>query len=140
VIEEPDRLWELGVSVFERYNAPYTEEMKPFVEVMLHKRVVVKQKQITIPVMHEEVRIERVPVDATAARPSTEGTFVESTVAIPLHDEEVEIRKRAVVREEIRVTKQTFQEEKTATTEVRREEIDIEEPKASKGYLHPPAH
>jgi PPOX class probable F420-dependent enzyme len=42
VIEEPDRLWELGVSVFERYNAPYTEEMKPFVEVMLNKRVVVK--------------------------------------------------------------------------------------------------
>lgn len=42
IIEEPDRLWELGVSVFERYNAPYTEEMKPFVEVMLNKRVVVK--------------------------------------------------------------------------------------------------
>jgi uncharacterized protein (TIGR02271 family) len=107
-------------------------------EVRVHKRVVVKQKQITIPVMHEEVRIERVPVDATTARPSTEGTFVESTVAIPLHDEEVEIHKRAVVREEVRVTKQTFQEEKTATTEVRREEVDIEEPKASKGYLHPP--
>ena len=35
-------MWEAGVSVFERYNAPYTEEMKPFVEVMLHKRVVVK--------------------------------------------------------------------------------------------------
>ena len=42
IIEEPDRLWELGVSVFERYNAPYTEEMKPFVEAMLNKRVVVK--------------------------------------------------------------------------------------------------
>jgi PPOX class probable F420-dependent enzyme len=40
--EEPDRIWELGVSVFERYNAPYTEEMKPFVEAMLRKRVVVK--------------------------------------------------------------------------------------------------
>src|SRR3954466_8667980 len=35
--EEPDRIWELGVSVFERYNAPYTEEMKPFVEAMLRK-------------------------------------------------------------------------------------------------------
>jgi hypothetical protein len=35
-------MWELGVSVFERYQAPYTEEMKPFVEVMLNKRVVVK--------------------------------------------------------------------------------------------------
>jgi PPOX class probable F420-dependent enzyme len=42
IIEDPDRMWELGVSVFERYNAPYTEEMKPFVEVMLNKRVVVK--------------------------------------------------------------------------------------------------
>jgi len=30
------------VSVFSRYNAPYTEEMKPFVEIMLNKRVVVK--------------------------------------------------------------------------------------------------
>ena len=42
IIDDPDRMWELGVSVFERYNAPYTEEMKPFVEVMLNKRVVVK--------------------------------------------------------------------------------------------------
>ena len=42
VIDDPARLWELGVSVFERYNAPYTEEMRPFVEAMLHKRVVVK--------------------------------------------------------------------------------------------------
>ena len=42
IIDDPDRMWELGVSVFSRYNAPYTEEMKPFVEVMLNKRVVVK--------------------------------------------------------------------------------------------------
>ena len=42
VVEDPDRIWELGVSVFSRYNAPYTEEMKPYVEMMLNKRVVVK--------------------------------------------------------------------------------------------------
>lgn len=42
IVEDPDRIWELGVSVFSRYNAPYTEEMKPFVELMLNKRVVVK--------------------------------------------------------------------------------------------------
>jgi PPOX class probable F420-dependent enzyme len=34
--------WAAGVSVFERYNAPYTEEMKPFVEIMLNKRVIVR--------------------------------------------------------------------------------------------------
>jgi PPOX class probable F420-dependent enzyme len=42
IIDDAARMWELGVSVFERYNAPYTEELKPFVEAMLHKRVVVK--------------------------------------------------------------------------------------------------
>ncbi len=34
--------WAAGVSVFERYNAPYTEEMRPFVEIMLNKRVIVR--------------------------------------------------------------------------------------------------
>jgi hypothetical protein len=28
--------------VFERYYNPYTEELRPFVETMLHKRVVIK--------------------------------------------------------------------------------------------------
>jgi general stress protein 26 len=42
IVEDPDRMWELGVSVFERYNAPYTEELRPMVEAMLHKRVVIK--------------------------------------------------------------------------------------------------
>jgi PPOX class probable F420-dependent enzyme len=39
IIEDPDRLWTLGVSVFERYYAPYSEELRPFIETMLHKRV-----------------------------------------------------------------------------------------------------
>jgi PPOX class probable F420-dependent enzyme len=39
IIEDPDRLWTLGVSMFERYYAPYSEELKPFIETMLHKRV-----------------------------------------------------------------------------------------------------
>ena len=42
IIDDPGRMWELGVSVFERYNAPYSDELKPFVEAMLNKRVVVK--------------------------------------------------------------------------------------------------
>lgn len=42
IVEDPDRIFELGVSVFSRYFAPYTEEMKPAVDMMLNKRVVVK--------------------------------------------------------------------------------------------------
>lgn len=43
IIDDPERMFELGISVFERYQGgKYTEEMRPFVEVMLNKRVVVK--------------------------------------------------------------------------------------------------
>jgi len=42
IVDDPDALWKVGVSVFERYTGPYTEEMKPFVEVMLNKRVAVR--------------------------------------------------------------------------------------------------
>ena len=42
IVEEPERMWKMGVNLFERYQGTYTEEMRPFVEAMLHKRVVVK--------------------------------------------------------------------------------------------------
>ncbi len=40
LVDDPDRMWALGVDVFERYYEPYREELRPFVETMLHKRVV----------------------------------------------------------------------------------------------------
>jgi PPOX class probable F420-dependent enzyme len=42
IVEDPDALWQVGVNVWERYNGPYTEEMKPLVEFMLHKRIAVR--------------------------------------------------------------------------------------------------
>lgn len=42
VVEDPDALWAVGVSVWERYNGPYSEELRPFVETMLHKRIAVR--------------------------------------------------------------------------------------------------
>jgi PPOX class probable F420-dependent enzyme len=42
IIEEPDRMWALGVNLFERYYGTYTEDLRPFVETMLHKRVVIR--------------------------------------------------------------------------------------------------
>jgi PPOX class probable F420-dependent enzyme len=34
--------WAAAVSAFERYNGPYTQEMKPFVDIMMNKRIVVR--------------------------------------------------------------------------------------------------
>ncbi|MFZ0665679.1 MAG: PPOX class F420-dependent oxidoreductase [Acidimicrobiales bacterium] len=42
IVDDPERMFELGKSVFERYyGATYTEELRPFIETMLNKRVVV---------------------------------------------------------------------------------------------------
>ena len=41
IVDDPDSMFELGVNLFERYYGTYTEELRPFVETMLHKRVVV---------------------------------------------------------------------------------------------------
>lgn len=42
IVDDAERLLELGKSVFSRYYTPYTDEMLPFVETMLQKRIVAK--------------------------------------------------------------------------------------------------
>ncbi len=42
IVEDPDRLFTLGVSVFERYYGAYSDDLAPFIETMLHKRVAIK--------------------------------------------------------------------------------------------------
>ena len=42
IVDDPDKKWELGVNLFERYYGTYTEELRPMVEVMLNKRIVAK--------------------------------------------------------------------------------------------------
>ncbi|WP_431972469.1 pyridoxamine 5'-phosphate oxidase family protein [Nocardia sp. bgisy134] len=42
IIDDPKRLFAVGVSVWERYTGPYSEEVRPLVENMLNKRVAVR--------------------------------------------------------------------------------------------------
>jgi len=42
VVEDEDVVWDVCVNIFERYNAPYTEEMKPFVEFMAKNRAAIR--------------------------------------------------------------------------------------------------
>jgi PPOX class probable F420-dependent enzyme len=41
VIDDPARLWAVGVSVFSRYVSPYAEDKRDAVETMLRKRVAI---------------------------------------------------------------------------------------------------
>ncbi len=69
IVEDPDALWEVGVSVFQRYTGPYTEEMKPFVEVMLNKRVAVRVDVERIRTWdHTKLGMAAMPLSGSTAR------------------------------------------------------------------------
>jgi PPOX class probable F420-dependent enzyme len=42
VSDDPELLWRVGVAVWERYHGPYSEEVRPFVEASVRKRVAVR--------------------------------------------------------------------------------------------------
>ena len=42
IIEDPEQLWTVGLSVFERYYGTYSDEAEPFLQTMLRKRVAIK--------------------------------------------------------------------------------------------------
>jgi hypothetical protein len=42
ILDDPDTIFNVGVSVWERYNGPYTDDLKPAVDMMMDKRVAVR--------------------------------------------------------------------------------------------------
>ncbi|WP_445169579.1 PPOX class F420-dependent oxidoreductase [Mycolicibacterium sp. Dal123E01] len=42
IVDDPDIIFKVGVSVWERYNGPYTDDLKPAVDMMMNKRVAVR--------------------------------------------------------------------------------------------------
>jgi uncharacterized protein (TIGR02271 family) len=67
-------------------------------EVEVGKRVVEEQKTMEVPVTHEEIVIERRPVNRPSDTPITEDA---RTIEVPVTEERVNVEKQTVVREEI---------------------------------------
>ena len=42
ITDDPDTVFRVGVSVWERYTGPYSDEMKPAVDMIMNKRVAVR--------------------------------------------------------------------------------------------------
>ncbi len=68
VIDDADALWAVGVSVWERYNGPYSEEVRELVEFMLHKRVAVRVDVArTRSWDHRKLGLDPIPLGGTTA-------------------------------------------------------------------------
>jgi uncharacterized protein (TIGR02271 family) len=89
----------------------------------VRKRVRTDREQIEVPTKHEEVTVERVPVEGEA----TEAQIGEDEVSVPVTEEDVVVDKRAVAKEEIRLRKDVVEDTEVVEEDVRREEIDVED-------------
>ncbi|WP_232680195.1 pyridoxamine 5'-phosphate oxidase family protein [Nocardioides sp. R-C-SC26] len=73
IVEDPDVVWDVCVRIFERYNAPYTEELRPIVEIMAKNRVVVRLDVERVRSWdHRKLGLDPIPLGGTTA-PSVGG-------------------------------------------------------------------
>ncbi len=70
IIDDPAKLFAVGVSVWERYTAPYTEEARPLVEAMLNKRSAIRVVPDRIRSWdHRKLGLPAIPFGGTTAHP-----------------------------------------------------------------------
>jgi uncharacterized protein (TIGR02271 family) len=93
-------------------------------EARLRKDVVEEQKSIDVPVMHEEVYIERRP---GSGQPSDTPIGESETYRVPVREEQVTTSKQAVETGEVAIGKRQYQETQQVTDTVRHEEAHVEQ-------------
>ncbi|MCO1580131.1 PRC and DUF2382 domain-containing protein [Crossiella sp. SN42] len=99
--------------------------------VRLRKYVVTEEQQVTVPVRHEEVRIEREPITEANRDQAMSGAEIsEAEHEVTLHAERPVVRTEAVPVERVRLAKETVTEEETVSGQVRKEQIEVTEEQA----------
>ncbi|KKB37136.1 YsnF/AvaK domain-containing protein [Bacillus thermotolerans] len=96
-------------------------------EVQVDKDVVEEQRTVDVNVERDEVYVERRPVDEPVASfDSTPVVDEDDSIRIPITEEQVEVSKRPVVKEELIVGKRKVQDTETVHDTVKREEAHVE--------------
>ena len=95
----------------------------------LRKYVVTEQEQITVPVTHEEVRLEREAITEANRDAAYRGADItEAEYEVTLHAERAVVDTETVPVERVRLGKETVTEQQTVGGTVRKERIEAELP------------
>jgi uncharacterized protein (TIGR02271 family) len=90
--------------------------------VQIGKDIVTEHRSIDVPVTHEEVIVERRPVDR---RPADRPVGDDEEIEVELYREEVTAEKRPVVYEEVELQKRTVQDTEHVEADVQREVAEV---------------
>jgi uncharacterized protein (TIGR02271 family) len=93
----------------------------------LRKYVVTENVTQTVPVQHEEVRVEREPITEANREAAMSGPDIsEDEHDVVLHEERPVAQKETVPVERVRLDTETVTEQQTVGEEVRKERVDVE--------------
>jgi uncharacterized protein (TIGR02271 family) len=93
----------------------------------LRKFIVTENVTTTVPVSHEEVRIEREPItEGNVGAALSGGDLTEEEHEVILHAERPVVEKETVPVERVRLDKDVVTETETVSSDVRKEEIDFD--------------
>ena len=93
----------------------------------LRKYVVTENVTKTVPVSHEEVRVEREPItDANVGAAKSGPDISEEEHEVVLHEERPVVEKDVVPTERVRLSKETTTHDETVSGEVRKEQVDTD--------------
>jgi len=91
----------------------------------LRKYIVTENVTQTVPVSHEEVRIEREPItEANVGQAMSGGDLTEEEHEVTLHAERPVVEKETVPVERVRLATETVSSEETVSEQVRKEQIE----------------
>ena len=93
-------------------------------DAIIRKRVVEETKTVDVPVLHEEVIIERRPV---ANEITDDANFEEEYFTIPVMEEQVEVTKHPVITQEIKIHKRDVENVEHVSASLRKEELDVDQ-------------
>ena len=92
--------------------------------VLINKNVEEQEELINLPLLSENYRVERIPINLTVDSPPSV-RHVDDTIIIPVVDEVAVVTKQLVLREELRITRVRSELPRLQRVRLKREKVDV---------------
>jgi uncharacterized protein (TIGR02271 family) len=106
-------------------------EVRDLGHARLRKYIVVERESRTVPLRHEELRMDREPITEANREAAMAGPDLrEAEHDVVLHGEDAIVEKRVVPKERVRIYTETVTDQRQVQADLRKERIELEEPDA----------
>lgn len=100
--------------------------------VRISKHVTEREETVSVPLVHEDIQVERVAINQFIDAPPPAIRYEGDTMIIPVIQEVAVVEKRLMLVEELHVIKRQSPRQETQTVNLRKEEVSVEQTNAGR--------